>query len=220
MACIDGGAIIVLTPTIWVTAGNLFFPCPSFSERICRTSPTCLKRFYFDPHSVRFEPFACLPERVVCFVCSLRFNITVAACEDSALRIRSNRTGMKVATVSLRKELPVCVLVTKSMGFIVCKTMQSFFVFNVNGLFAATTRCAAVIRNWTTFRTFEGFDYVAYDDGKGVIWFFEVAEPKKQWAIKNVPENIVAIKFDWRSDLFVVVTADARVTFHERSHAR
>jgi hypothetical protein len=207
--------IVVLTSTIWLTSPGV---CASayFSECICRSSSTNLARFLFGPHTVKFSPFTSVPEKIVCFASSHRFNVTAIACADAMLRIRSTRTGAKVATVPLDREWPVMLLVTKSMGFIVVRTVESFFVFNPNGMFVAKSRCDMVVRNWTTFRTFDGLDWVAFDDGSGTIWYFEVIEPGKMAAVKSALMNIVALTFDWRWNAFIVVTAGGKVSFHRR----
>jgi hypothetical protein len=207
--------LVVLTLTVWVTSPGLCAPA-HFSECLCQRSSTSLARFSFDPHVVKFSPFACVPEKIVCFASSYRFNFTAIACADSMLRIRSNRTGLKVATVPLDREWPVMLLVTKSLGFIVVRTIESFFVFNPNGMFVAKSRCDIVVRNWTAFRTFDGVDCVAFDDGSGTIWYFEIIEPGRMAVVKNAPANIVALTFDWRWNAFVVVTADGKVSFCRR----
>jgi hypothetical protein len=210
----DSSTVTVATSTIWVRSPNTYLKCPHFSERICQTGPTTLQRWFYDAQTVVLMPFSVIPAKILCFVTSPRFNATAVGCADGKLRIRSNRNGMKVATVSLENEIPNMVLITKSCGFVVVKTDQSFIVFNINGMFVVKSDNVVRIHNWTTFQAYDGFDFVAYEEGEGVIWYFEAINPGKLKSIENVPTCIVVMKYDWKTDRLIVISRDGIVKYY------
>jgi hypothetical protein len=196
----------------WIFSKSVVLPCPAFSEAVALVSPTRLSRFAFSANAASFTAQFCnLRERVVCFASSRRFGVTAVACGDGKLRIRSNKNGLKMATASLAGEIADVVIITKSWGYIVVKTIRTVFVFTVNGGFVAKSKNSARLGKWTTFRNFDGFDLVAFEDGKGKLWCFEPIDPGKVEQISIGITNVAAITFDWRRNRFVVLGADGSV---------
>jgi hypothetical protein len=209
----DSSTVIVATSTVWVKSPNTYLKSPHFSERICQTGRTTLQRWFFDTKSIVLMPFAMIPAKIVCFVTSPRFNVTAVGCADGKLRLRSNRNGMKIATLSLDNQIPSSVLITKSWGFVVVRTELSFFVFNINGMFITKSSNSGRIRNWTTFRTHDGFDFVAYEEGDGRVWYFEAIDPSRLTCLEKIPTDIAIMRYDWRSERLIIITHNGLVKF-------
>jgi hypothetical protein len=129
------------------------------------------------------------------------------------LRIRLNSSGAKVATVSLGGEPAVNMIITKMWGFVVVKTPARIQVFDPSGLSVSSSENGAVIKSWVAFRSHDGFDFVAYDDGVGRLWYFEAIDPGRIEAI-GVGKNVCAFRFDWRTGRFVVVYRNGRIRFY------
>jgi hypothetical protein len=121
--------------------------------------------------------FTIVPARIACFARSQKFNITAIGCLDAQLSIRSNETGLKVATVSLDGEIATHLLIMKGWGFIVALTDRHFFVLTVNGLLVQKVERTCGFTHWFTFRIPPGFDYIGLSLGKGKLRYFEAADP-------------------------------------------
>jgi hypothetical protein len=209
--------LVCIRATGWLTLNDIFLPAPGFSDRVACRSSTNLSRFAIAQTSTSWTPFCDLPERIVCFASSRRFCVTAVACADGRLRIRSNRTGRKVATVPLDGELAVFAAITKYWGFVVVRTLRSIFVFTVNGTFVSKTELAIEIGKWTTFRSLSGFDFMAFENATGKLWWFEVMEPARLEVIDIGLTRIAQIAFDWRADMFIVLAIDGIIRFFRRT---
>jgi hypothetical protein len=115
-------------------------------------------------------PFLCLPDRFDRFVSAMRFGITAVGCHNGMLRIRSHRNSLKLATVSLGRELALKLLSTPICGFVVVKTATGIQEFTASGLFVTKIDHTKEIREWAAYRSFEGCDGVECDDGDGRLW--------------------------------------------------
>jgi hypothetical protein len=173
------------------------------SEDCCQLSITELGTFHIGT-TVTIECFATVPERILCFARSNKFNITAVGCQDGKLRIRSNETGLKVATVSLGGEIATRILITRSWGFIAVKTDESIFVFTVNGLIVGKIEDKSRWRRWFTFRTRVGVDFIGFSMEDGTIKYIEAAEPENV-ATLPIAGAVCAWTYLWRQDCFGVV---------------
>jgi hypothetical protein len=149
----------------------------------------------------------------------LRYNITAVGCEDGKLRIRSNVTGKKVATVNLDNEIATSIIITDRWGLIVIKTPGSLFVFTSNGMLVKKVPDRTVIRLWTAFHTRDKFDFVCYQDIDFNVFYFEAADPAARIKLDTEP-NLCAIQFDWRRNCFVFVAVTGKVMIIPRTEDR
>jgi hypothetical protein len=209
--------LLCIRSTGSLTSNDIFLPAPGFSDRVACSSSTSLSKFVITQTSTSWTPFCHLPERIVCFASSRRFCVTAVACADGRLRIRSNRTGRKAATVSLDGQLAIFVAITRYWGFVVVRTLQWIFVFTLNGTFVSKTELGIEIGKWTTFRTFNGFDFIAFENATGDLWWFEVMEPARLQVICIGLTRVAEIAFDWRTDMFIVLSIDGIVRFFRRT---
>jgi hypothetical protein len=134
---------------------------------------------------------------------------------DGKLRIRSAETGQKVATVEVDNEIPTNVLITKRWGLIVVKTDQSLFVFSVNGLRVAKIESLCTIRQWITYRTYDGLDFVLYQDSELRVRYFEAAKPEREESV-DAQFEVCGMSYNWRYDAFVFVADTGKVIVFPR----
>jgi hypothetical protein len=208
----DGDTLTLMSHRIWIHRKIDLYEKLTFSEHIAVTGFSTISRLTVSPTALGFAAFADLPERVTSFASSRRFGIAAVACQDGMLRIRSFHKGVKIATVSIGAEVAQRMLITKKWGFIVVKTDRTILVFNLHGLFVNKSTNDATIKSWTSFRSSDGFDFVAYDDGLGKLWYFEAIEPAKLVAI-DIGTTVSSMCYHWRSDRFLVLLNDGTIQF-------
>jgi hypothetical protein len=206
-------AVVNSTPTPIVT--NVTLASSEISEDCCQLSTTELGTFRIGK-TVTIESFAIVPEKILCFARSRKFNITVVGCQDGMLRIRSNETGLKVATVSLEGEIPIRIIVTRSWGFIAVKTDESLFVFTLNGLIVQKFEDKTGWRRWFTFRTRDGADFIGLSMDDGTLKCFEVGQPEN---VETVPIDgaVCALAYLWRQGCFCIVHESGMLSIVPRS---
>jgi hypothetical protein len=208
-----GLALTLLTPAGLMTRTSPWWPDLVFSERVAQTEPTVLSKLLVTAGNFQFVQVLACRERFGCFVASSRFGVTAVACNDGMLRIRSNRNGLKLATVSLGHDIAEHLLITKKWGFVVVKTPNEFQVFTSSGIFVNRSANSATVKNWECFRSYDGFDFVAYDDGHGKLWYFEAVDPGRLESI-DIGTDVCAFKFQWRAGRFVVLSRNGTIRFH------
>jgi hypothetical protein len=214
----DGSELVVLRHGMPVIRKPVSLPGFAFCDQIIRSGLTTLSKVMVSASALTLLPFIAIPDRFCCFATDFRVGITVIGSRDGNLRIRLNRTTLKLATVSLGGELPLKILITRKWGFIVVKTATKIRVFTSNGLFVSEAMNSADIKSWTCFRSFDGFDFVAYDSGDGKLRYFEAADPTQLRSIQ-VQGKIQAFTFAWRVDRFLIATSDGIVHLCPRSDA-
>jgi hypothetical protein len=179
------------------------------SDGICQTSGFDLMAFAVDGGRIEFARVATLTERIVCFAASKKFNITAVGCNDCKLRIRSITTGSKIATVELDNEVPVTVLITKAWGFVLVRTERSIFIFTLNGI--RFNKFSAIVKNWFTFSTGEGADYVAIVGQGGELNYFDIADPGRLISLDRSREEIRGFVYNRDFDCFLVFVESGMV---------
>jgi hypothetical protein len=207
--------VVVVNSTAYPIVTQLRLHSFELSEDCCQLSFTELGTFRIGK-DVTVVPFAIVPERILCFARSRKFNITAIGCQDCALRIRSNETGLKVATVSLGDEVPIRVMITKSWGFIVVKTIESLFVFTVNGLIVQKIEDKSGWGNWFNFRTRDGVDFIGLNMEDGTLKYFEVGEPRNT-TILSVRGIALGWTYLWRQDAFCIIFERSEMIILPRS---
>jgi hypothetical protein len=181
------------------------------SGSICQVSDTELRRFSTDGGVIELTDFTTIPALILCFASSPKFNVTAVGCDDSKLRIRSNLSGRKVATVALDGELPIDVLITPSWGIIVVKSLRSIFVFDVNGHPIHRAPYQGEIVRWNAFQTRSGFDFVVYQDSEHSCFCFEAAYPQAISRLETGSAPLVCLAYDWRTNCFIFAAGTGKV---------
>jgi hypothetical protein len=204
---IDDGSLTILTVNAVVRSEPLWLSSFAISGDVCQTSDSVLARFEWDNAGIKILEMAELRERIACFTSSAKFGRTAACCDDGKLRIQSNLTGKKVATVALDEEVPVMVLITRSWGLIVVKTIDSIFVFDVNRCPVAKMANPMDVRVWATYRSRQGFDFVVCQDTQEKVRCFEAAFPDRMigCTVDTGGDLIVGIIHDWREECLTFV---------------
>jgi hypothetical protein len=185
---------------------------PKFSERICQISRSSLRRVPDDSRPLVIK----LPDPIVCFASSAKFNVTAVGCEDGKLRIRSNETGLKVATVSLDGEVAKSILITPKWGFIVVWTATSLFLFSVNGVLGKKVTWNRVIEKWFAFHDRDGFDFVAFVDEDKQLMYFEAMDPD---TVLQLPYEGTIVGFDYlaRYNCFFIISDTGKLNIIPRT---
>jgi hypothetical protein len=208
IACWHRCGISIFRPGSPVLARDVIFEKLIISERVGQTTGSSLCRLQGD--ALNPVDFVQLPEKIVCFASSEKFHVTAVGCSDAKLRIRSNETGLKVATACLDDQIPVKILVTPKWGFIVVGTPNYLFVFSVNGILAKKVEFTRDVEKWFTFHSREGFDFIAFVDQSGKLGCFEAMEPDAVTEI-DYSGKILEIGFDWRHNCFLIVTQNGEL---------
>jgi hypothetical protein len=208
--------LTIVTAGATVKTDPLWFRSFRMSDDMCQVSDSRISRLDYDDSDIGFTPLTELPERINCFASCRNFDRTVACCDDGLLRIRSNRTGKKVATVRLDHEVAVQVLITTVWGLTVVKSVDSIFVFDVNGYLVKKVANAAQIRLWTTFRNRAGFDFVAYQDTDLNIRYFEAPFPNRlvNLRIDTAGAPLACMTYNWRTSCFTFIAESGRVVVY------
>jgi hypothetical protein len=207
--------LTVLTPDTTLHYENVYLKSFVLSGGICQISETELCRFSRKT-SRPLKRFTELPARILCFASSARHNITAVACDDSKLRIRSNVTGRKVATIAIEYEFATSVTITPSWGMIVVKTLSWILVYDVNGFPVTQVQNSAEFLLSSAFQTRNGFDFVAYQDADFNCFYFEAADPAALIPIEMGDSHLVCITHDWLSDRFTLVANTGKVLIVSR----
>jgi hypothetical protein len=180
------------------------------SQLVCQVSRTDLCVIAETDQNWTLKPFVSLPASISCFAMSRHFGITAVGCDDGKLRIRANEDGAKVATQSLNGEIPTDIFVTNRWGFVVVKTIQSIFVFTVNGVLIKTVANRKRIRMWISYRTRDGVDFVAYQDENFEIESFEAVDPERLQKLETMM-NVAGMAYDWKNDCFLFIADTGKV---------
>jgi hypothetical protein len=156
-----------------------------------------------------WRPFTTLSERIICFGSSTRFHFTAAACDDCAVRFRSNTTGRKITTVYLEGDYPERVTITSRCGFVVVQCIAAVWVFTNAGI---PFRKVAVGPSgpWFAFTGPDNADFIAEvaTNGHGRCW--EVGDPENSMELQiGVP--IAALGFSSSRNCFLAVVKSDRI---------
>jgi hypothetical protein len=210
--------LTVLTADASFERDRLYLEKFTVSDKIAQVARTELCRFAPRSASRPLRQFTLLPARILCFASSARNNVTAVACDDGKLRIRSNLTGKKVATIDIEGDYATSVTITPGWGMIVVKTLFAVLVFDVNGFFVRRVANAAEFTIVTAFCTREGFDYIAYQDTDYNCFCFEAAKPEVAVRIEMGTSRLVCIKYDRMNDRLTLVADTGKVLIVSRPH--
>jgi hypothetical protein len=142
-------------------------------------------------------------------VVSTRFNIAVLLCEDKKARIRCLRNGKKVATFDCAPEAPLTALVTRGFGFVVCITATRIVLLTPNGTLIKWVRYDfGGVRQWFTFVSADGVDYIGFVRDCGEVWYFEAFYPEKIVRVEQWTDP-VAVLYDCKHQAFRAVLRDS-----------
>ena len=185
-------------------AGPVFIASPSF---ISRTS------FFFNHKSEGPIPTSLYNVHcpITCLDSSVTFSIFVIGGLDGKIRIRSIKNGKKIKTVKLDEEIPVKILITECWGFILVQTINKLFVLSVNGKIMKKIDNFPKFTKWFPFHTRDDFDFVVFIDENFQIMYFEAINPDQLFSVTDLNTSIEAIKFDYRTECFIILTTDGKL---------
>jgi hypothetical protein len=217
LAVYASSKLTIVTANDWTKYDRTYLKYFKLSDEICQVSETELWRLSVGQNERLFTEFTVLPAKILTFASSGTQNVTAVACDDCRLRIRSNRSGKKVATIDLDGELPTSVLVTQSWGMIVIKTLASIFVFDINGFPVAKVPNPSDFRIATAFHDRTGCDFIAYQDSEYRCFYFEAAVPERIIALEGGSSPLLCLDYDSHTDRFLLVADTGKVLVISRS---
>jgi hypothetical protein len=118
--------------------------------------------------------------------------------------------------VSLNNEAAKKILITKGWGFIAVKTEEAIFVFTVNGILMHRIPDSGVWRDWFTFRTRDGVDWIVINGVDGTIKWFEAGEPGNGAGLQDWRGMVCAWVYCWRFDCFFIVLETGQLLVQPR----
>jgi hypothetical protein len=151
------------------------------------------------------------------------FNVVVSGTGDCTLIFCSTVTHALVRVVSLGDGIVARkIAITPVWGFVVvygtemvAGTIKHYIlVFTINGIFVVKTEIGFKIHVWVTWASFRGFDYIAYANEAGQVFFNEVFYLSADTPmIDHLHQAPIAMHFAREASTLVVVTRDGQAVF-------
>jgi hypothetical protein len=117
-------------------------------------------------HSILYAGIDQYRSEPVCCAVSGEFHVAVTGTKDGAILISDLTTRVITHVIELGAVLPVQILVSDSFGFVVVfaqgKGENWIFVLTVNGEFVRKCAVPGKISVWTTWKSTDGFDFIAF----------------------------------------------------------
>jgi hypothetical protein len=124
--------------------------------------------------------------------------------------VHSLADGRIVRSVSLEKELPIEILTTAEWCFIVVRTRQSVFIFNINGLPVGRFDLGGPVLLWGGLTSRDGFDYCVVQIQAFELAVIDVVCPEERETVAH-GRDAVAVDYDSEAECFVVVFATGQM---------
>ena len=175
----DGKKLYVFTKTNPpIIFNDVYFEQPLFFGKLFLSDPSSLS--LLNSKSIYNSTKICnVSSKILLLSSNYRMKIFVTCSEDCKVRIKKLNTFKKISTVYLGKELPVKLLITKTWGVILVKTINSLFVLSVNGDILKIVDNFPNIVNWNTYTSKDGFDFVVFETDDHKISYFDVFYPEQ-----------------------------------------
>jgi hypothetical protein len=167
-------------------------------------------------------------DAVTAIAVSQMFNIIVAGTAAFSIIFYSTVTCELVRVVNLKEAvgseiLPKGILITPAWGFVIVygteivAGSEKFLVvvYTVNGILVHKTEIQFPIHFWYCWASTRGFDYVAYADDAGRVYYNEVFYLASQESvlIDSVKSPILAMQFSSSLSSLVMVTREGQIHF-------
>jgi hypothetical protein len=156
------------------------------------------------------------------------FNMVVAGTAAFSILFYSTVTCELVRIVKLKETvgseiLPKSILITPAWGFVVVHGTEIVagsekflvVVYTVNGILVHKTEIGFPIQFWHCWASTRGFDYLAYADEAGKVYYNEVFYLASQESvlIDSVKSPILAMLFSSSLSSLVIVTKEGQIHF-------
>jgi hypothetical protein len=126
------------------------------------------------------QTFPSFRNEIVCSAVSAAFDLAVVGARESTLFLISLSHRSITRVICLEKCNPVSVMVTQSWGFVIVhkreiESNEEFIdLFTVNGDLIRTVKIGFQIDCWSTWKSFDGFDYLIIAPKSGRLRVCEV----------------------------------------------
>ena len=150
---------------------------------------------------------------ITCICLSETFGVIAYSTRGNLLHLHSLKSLKKAAVCELNSQTKE-ILITPAWGFIcVLSTERLFTLFNVNGMKLRETILDFCIVTWSSFSSYDDFDYVLFVDSTGRVGMFEAYYPDNVSIIGEVQHKPVMISFKKELCCAEVVTIDGTIVY-------
>jgi hypothetical protein len=157
---------------------------------------------------------------ICCLAVSQSFKFVVAGMCDMAIVFCSIASGQIVHVAQMRPLMPKKVLITPAWGFVVVYSEEVVFervkqwlsIFTVNGKQFRKHELLFAMDTWCTWRSRQGFDYIAIADYAGNLFVAEVYFIESLECVYRAESRIVRIAFLEDFDSIVVIADVGRIS--------
>lgn len=154
------------------------------------------------------EPICHARHRLTALAVNEKYQNMVFATADGSLHFHmiNGREIMEVPVMDLVTKI----IITNVWGFVVAVSDSKLFVYNVNGTFVKSCELSYRIVCWSTFSSYDGFDYLVFADSSGRVRLMEVFYPDEVVTLLEI-RDLLAVSVDHTCQQVVTVSGDGRV---------
>ena len=134
-------------------------------------------------------------------------NIFVTFSDDFKIRIRKLSNGEKIKTLPfdiIHNGIPKNIVITEKWGLVVIKTEIKFLIYSCNGTFIREIEFPT-IQKFFTFSTFDGFDYIIYQNSNQCIQYFDILNPDHKIDLCQNNNRVLIIQFAPYQNCFIII---------------
>jgi hypothetical protein len=158
--------------------------------------------------------------RPVCLSLSDTFKVVAAGMADMSIVLCSLVSGQVVHVADIRPLMPKRVIVTPAWGFVVVYAEEVVFeqklswavIFTVNGRQFRKFELPFPVDNWCTWKSRQGFDYMALADKAGNLYVAEVYFVESLECVYKADSRLVKIAFLEEIEAIIAISEAGRIT--------
>jgi len=147
---------------------------------------------------------------ISCVAMSNKYKVLAYSTTEGVIHVINTSTKKLVNSASINRAANMMVI-TEKWGFIVALTLDSIFVFSINGFLIKEVDILCPITAVFPFYSTKGFDYLGYCNSEGRIGFFEVMKPNNFIDFYEVKEGISTLAYDNVSGAFLLITNSSQI---------
>jgi hypothetical protein len=168
---------------------------------------------------IRLYSFPTHKSHILCSCASRQFQIVVTGADDRSLVVTRLWDGQAIRSIQLDC-IPMKVHVTPGWGFILVNGCEyddencfySLILLNINGLFIRKVQFASLVKDWISWTSPTGFDFILLSAEKGRLFIFEAFFLEVGSPAHRFSSEIVSLHFS--SDASVILALESDGTLH------
>ena len=172
-------------------------------------------------HDQLVSSIASYRESITCCYTSGTFNMSVFGTKDGFMLFSQIPSGEVMKVISLGEYRPQLVLITQQWGFVLLYAtkivdgivLHYLLLYSVNGDLLRETKIECGVTSWSTYSSFDGFDYVCMGDEKGHVFVYEAFFLTPGEPACRCKSSIVSCKFFKKINTVVAVSSNGEIRF-------